>query len=46
MRSVSEEFKDFFKPGKLQEVIEKYKEHGLEDKVDPAFLRNEEASAK
>lgn len=45
MRSVSEEFNDFFKPDKLQEVIENYKEHGLEEKVDPAFLRNEVVSS-
>jgi len=46
MRALTEEFENFFKPDKLQEVIRNYKEHGLDDKVDPVFLRNEEASAK
>jgi hypothetical protein len=41
MRAVTEEFKNFFKPDKLQEVIKNYQDHGLNDKVDPAFLRNE-----
>ncbi len=46
MRAVTEEFKNFFKPDKLQEVIRNYQEHGLNDKVDPAFLRNEAASTQ
>ncbi len=46
MRAVTEEFRNFFKPDKLQEVIKNYQDHGLDNKVDPAFLRNEEASAK
>ncbi|MEB3314892.1 MAG: 2OG-Fe(II) oxygenase family protein [Candidatus Melainabacteria bacterium] len=46
MRAVTEEFENFFKPDKLQEVIKNYQDHGLDNKVDPAFLRNEEASAK
>jgi hypothetical protein len=46
MRAVTEEFRNFFKPDKLQEVIRNYQDHGLDNKVDSAFLRNEEASAK
>ena len=46
MRAVTREFENFFKPDKLQEVIKNYQDHGLDNKVDPAFLRNEEASAK
>lgn len=46
MRPIEAENRDFFKPDKLQEVIKNYKDHGLDNKVDPAFLRNEEASAK
>ena len=46
MRAVTEEFRNFFKPDKLQEVIRNYQDHGLDNKVDSAFLRNEEASSK
>jgi hypothetical protein len=45
MRPIEVDNRHFFKTDKLQEVIKNYQDHGLDKKVDPAFLRNEVVSS-